>query len=163
MRSHQILRSQSVNNSGFPIQEWRQISLNTIMFRVDNTPFLNEIDNVNEGVVYIYIKNTGIELLDQKHITHTYVGVNCSDRYFIINFNSPEIVVFSTLPDNGILYLENTETDNPKPNPDPPQTFAITPPDTYKGNIVNTNNKNTIIIWVAVLFFLIFLILSFRK
>lgn len=94
---------------GYPIQEWIQISSSNLMLRVENTPLLNQLDNLNSGILYVCITGTGDKLLDSRHISHTYVGVNCQDRFFSINFDG-EVergdtdITIPPLP--GILYID---------------------------------------------------------
>ena len=101
--------------SSYPIQEWRLVSLDTLMIKVDNIPYLNEISKNNDGTLSVYVRDTGSSILDQKHITQTYEGINCTDRYFLLSFEN-RIDPSSAIPfKKGILYLEN-----PDINPEPP-------------------------------------------
>lgn len=108
----------SLPPSSYPIQEWRLVSLDTLMIKVDNTPYLNEISKNNDGTLSVYVRDTGSSILDQKHITQTYEGINCTDRYFLLSFEN-RIDPSSVIPFlKGILYLENPDI-NPEPRVDP--------------------------------------------
>lgn len=153
--------TQNGESLGYPIQEWRQISLNNIMARVDNTPDLNELDKINNGILYIYISDTGDQLLDQKHISQTYIGTNCTDRYFSINFDSRVEAIPPVL--NGILSFDDPEINptpvDPSPSPSPSPSPIPSPSPSPSPNPDNKKRNNGVIILITISIILLFLLI----
>jgi hypothetical protein len=88
-----------------PIEEWFYVTKLNIMAVVENTPELNEIAKLNDNIVYITISGSGDPILDGKHRSRTYVGTNCSERYFSLEFTKP-----IKLPDtNGKVSVSGIE------------------------------------------------------
>ena len=90
------------------IQDWRRISKNTISVQVINSTELNELDKLNNGILYIDIRDTNNPTLDQKHIAQTMIGTDPYHRFFIIEMNKkvdiPQVpignIIINAIPQN---------------------------------------------------------------
>ena len=132
----------------YPIQESLQISLNTIMLKVENTPYLNEVDKLNSGVLHIYLSNTG--LLDGHHISQTSEAIGCQYRYFFLNFSEP-INVSLYQGQEGFLSLTPLYF-TPSSPPSPSSPSSLSPPSS------SSRRDSTNMIGIIILLILIFFI-----
>jgi hypothetical protein len=107
----------------FPIQEWFYVTRSSIMARIENTPELNEISKLNNGILYIKIEGSGDALLDGKHVSNTIIGTNCNERYFSLQFTKD----VDLPPCNGVLSLEDDDDDEVDSNKEDDEKEIITP------------------------------------
>ena len=134
------------------IDEWFPVTLSSIIAKVKNTPYLNQLDNLNNGILHIYIKNSG-GIYDGNHISKTQVGSKCDERFFYLEFSDVNV----DIPFNkGIISIPSQPNPSPNPNPNP-NPNPIPSPQTEKVEVDPNNKKdrwNLIIIILIITFLL---------
>lgn len=102
----------------YPIIEWKNIADNQILITVNNTPLLNDLDRLNNRILFIYFNSTD-SVYDSIGVVplRTYEGMDKNKRYFIINNingipqNNGSIII------RNDLTLEQQKTDNLSSDP----------------------------------------------
>jgi hypothetical protein len=123
-----------MNNIEHPITEWRHITKSQLLARINNTPYLNELDILNSGDIFVKFNSTETPLdKPDRILVKTYIGTDCVHRYFIVNFSGE----FNLPEKNGnLIILIPNEKNIILPNQ------VVSPNNTISDKLLDNNNSN---------------------